>query len=275
MDHLNFFRTILLKLMKVSALLFIVFFVSFQTCNAEVANSQGATNLGATQTPSNQSGYEYKNSNRPDPFKPFIAKQTLDPNELVDDSDSELVSKDEDKNSDYWYYITFPLIDVDISKLKSKNSDTVGWIKVDGTKVNYPIVQAEDNDYYLSHAFNKRSNAGGWVFADYRVDFKDFGRNTIIYGHNMNNKTMFGSIPNMLYSGYLNNSNNYYIKISTPTSNRVWKVFSIYNVDPQTYYLKTNFNIIFKKTICYLVLLWHFYILLHLVLFRAILFDFP
>lgn len=90
MDHLNFFRTILLKLMKVSALLFIVFFVSFQTCNAEVANSQGATNLGATQTPSNQSGYEYKNSNRPDPFKPFIAKQTLDPNELVDDSDSEL-----------------------------------------------------------------------------------------------------------------------------------------------------------------------------------------
>ena len=85
-------------------------------------------------------------------------------------------------------------MEVNFTELLKKNPDTVGWIKVDGTKVNYPIVQAEDNDYYLSHAFNKRSNAGGWVFADYRVDFKDFGRNTIIYGHNMNNKTMFGSI---------------------------------------------------------------------------------
>lgn len=121
--------------------------------------------------------------------------------------------------NDYWDYMNVPFMEVNFTELLKKNPDTVGWIKVDGTKVNYPIVQAEDNDYYLSHAFNKRSNAGGWVFADYRVDFKDFGRNTIIYGHNMNNKTMFGSIPNMLYSGYLNNSNNYYIKISTPTSN--------------------------------------------------------
>ena len=123
-----------------------------------------------------------------------------------------------------------------------KNPDTVGWIKVEGTKVNYPVVQSTDNDYYLSHAFNKTANQGGWIFADYRVNFKDFGKNTIIYGHNMNNKTMFGSIPNMLYNSYLSNSSNYYIKMSTPTSNSVWKVFSIYTVDPQTYYLKTNFK---------------------------------
>ena len=58
----------------------------------------------------------------------------------------------------------------------------------------------------------------------------------------MNNKTMFGSIPNMLYSGYLNNSSNYYIKISTPTSNSTWKVFSIYTIEPEVYYLKTNFR---------------------------------
>ena len=144
--------------------------------------------------------------------------------------------------NDYWDYMNVPFMEVNFTELLKKNPDTVGWIKVDGTKVNYPIVQAEDNDYYLSHAFNKRSNAGGWVFADYRVDFENFGRNTIIYGHNMNNKTMFGSIPNMLYSGYLNNSNNYYIKISTPTSNTVWKVFSVYTIEPEVYYLKTNFR---------------------------------
>lgn len=79
-------------------------------------------------------------------------------------------------------------------------------------------------------------------FADYRVNFKDFGKNTIIYGHNMNNKTMFGSIPNMLYNGYLSNSSNYYIKISTPTSNSVWKVFSCGILSIQRLIiLKTNF----------------------------------
>ena len=144
--------------------------------------------------------------------------------------------------NDYWDYMNVPFLNVNFDDLLAKNPDTVGWIKVDGTKVNYPVVQANDNDYYLSHAFNKSSNKAGWIFADYRVDFKDFGKNTIIYGHNMNNKTMFGSIPQMLYSSYLNNSANSYIKISTPTSNTVWKVFSIYMADPETFYLKTNFR---------------------------------
>lgn len=144
--------------------------------------------------------------------------------------------------NDYWDYLNVPFMNVNFNELLTKNPDTVGWIKVEGTKVNYPIVQAEDNDYYLHHAFNKSSNAGGWIFADYRVNFKEFGKNTIIYGHNMNNKTMFGSIPNMLNSNYLNNSDNYYIKISTPSSNSVWKVFSIYTIEPEVYYLKTNFK---------------------------------
>ena len=58
----------------------------------------------------------------------------------------------------------------------------------------------------------------------------------------MNNKTMFGSVPSMLNSNYLNNSGNNYIKISTPTYNTVWKVFSIYTIEPEVYYLKTNFR---------------------------------
>lgn len=144
--------------------------------------------------------------------------------------------------NDYWDYLTVPFMNVNFNELLTKNSDTVGWIKVEGTKVNYPIVQTTDNDYYLTHSFNKNRNAGGWIFADYRVNFQEFGKNTIIYGHNMNNKTMFGSIPSMLNKNYLNNSNKYYIKISTPVSNSVWKVFSIYTITPEVYYLKTNFK---------------------------------
>ena len=143
--------------------------------------------------------------------------------------------------NDYWDYMSVPFMNVDFNDLLSENPDTVGWIKVDGTKVNYPIVQSTDNDYYLNHAFNRNENIAGWIYADYRDDFTDFGKNTIIYGHNMNNKTMFGSVPSMLNDSYLNNSNNYFIKISTPNSNSNWKVFSIYTIEPEVYYLKTTF----------------------------------
>jgi sortase B len=106
-----------------------------------------------------------------------------------------------------------------------------------------PNNHLDNKQEHYSHLYYQMAfRAQVQELSDYRVDFKDFGRNTIIYGHNMNNKTMFGSIPNMLYSGYLNNSNNYYIKISTPTSNTVWKVFSVYTIEPEVYYLKTNFR---------------------------------
>jgi len=144
--------------------------------------------------------------------------------------------------NDYWDYLNVAFIDVDFDSLLTKNSDTVGWIKVNNTKINYPIVQSSDNDYYLNHAFNNSKNAGGWIFADYRADFVNFGKNTIIYGHNLNNKTMFGSLPNTLSSNWLNNSDNHYIKISTPTANTVWKVFSLYIIEPETYYLRTIFT---------------------------------
>lgn len=166
----------------------------------------------------------------------------------LDNDNTNIENNNEGNNSpiyypnDYWDYLSVPFMNVNFDELLNKNPDTVGWIKVEGTKVNYPVVQSDDNDYYLKHAFNGSSNAGGWIFADYRVDFENFGKNTIIYGHNMNNKTMFGSIPSMLNSSYLNNSDNYYIKISTPTSNSVWKVFSIYTTTPEVYYLKTNFR---------------------------------
>jgi len=144
--------------------------------------------------------------------------------------------------NDYKDYLSVPFMNVDFNDLLKKNKDTVGWIKVEGTKVNYPVVQADNNDYYLNRSFNKKKNASGWVFADYRVSFDNFGKNTIIYGHNMTNKTMFGSIPSMLNNKYLKNSNKHYVKISTPNSNSVWKVFSIYTIKPEVYYLKTNFK---------------------------------
>ena len=67
----------------------------------------------------------------------------------------------------------------------NKNSDTVGWLKVPGTDIDISVVQAKDNDYYLTHDFDKKWNSMGWVFADYRDKFPELSQNTILYGHTL------------------------------------------------------------------------------------------
>lgn len=83
---------------------------------------------------------------------------------------------------------------VDFDELSKINPDIVGWIYIEGTNINYPVVQGADNDYYLKHLFDGTSNSSGCIFLDYRcsADFSD--RHSIIYGHHMNNKTMFSGL---------------------------------------------------------------------------------
>ena len=123
-----------------------------------------------------------------------------------------------------------------------KNSETVAWIQLNGTKVNYPVVQHSDNDYYLEHDFYNRQTNIGWVFGDYRNNFENFNNNTIIYGHNLINGSMFGSIPNLLNKNWFTNPNRQYIKLSTKTTNSIWQIFSVYKIEPTTDYLQAKFN---------------------------------
>jgi len=78
------------------------------------------------------------------------------------------------------------------------NADTVGWITVPNTKVDNPIVQVPDNEYYLDHGFDHKPFRAGTVFMDYRDRFgfseADQSDNILLYGHNMANNTMFGSL---------------------------------------------------------------------------------
>lgn len=155
------------------------------------------------------------------------------------DINTELINEEENNSAKY-KNISF--LSVDFTDLLKQNSETVGWIKVNNTNVNYSVVKHSDNDYYLKHDFNQRSNINGWVFADFRDDFEHFGKNTIIYAHNMTNRTMFGSLVWVLKESWYTNEENHYIKISTPTSNTVWKIFSIYIIKPEVYFLKTYFK---------------------------------
>lgn len=83
---------------------------------------------------------------------------------------------------------------VDFEALLEINPDVIGWIYIEGTNINYPVVQGEDNDYYLYRLVDKTYNVSGSIFMDYRSD-RDFSdQNTIIHGHHMRNDTMFAHI---------------------------------------------------------------------------------
>lgn len=133
-------------------------------------------------------------------------------------------------------------INVNLNYYIQKNSETVAWLQVNGTKVNYPVVQHSDNDFYLEYDFNKRKTKNGWIFGDYRNNFENFNNNTIIYGHNLINGTMFGTIPKLLNKNWFSNKNNHYIKLSTKNTNTIWQIFSAYKIAPTTDYLYTRFN---------------------------------
>ena len=162
--------------------------------------------------------------------------------EKKDNENTENINPPEDKWNDYWDYIKMNLLEIDFNQLLKRNSDTVGWIEVKGTNINYPIVQTTDNNYYLTHAFDKTENEAGWVFMDYRNDPVNFNQNTIIYAHSRLTGSMFGSLKNILDSSWYTNKNNHIIRLSTPTENTMWQVFSVYTIPKESYYITPNFN---------------------------------
>ena len=170
-------------------------------------------------------------------------QENINIEEIQDTENTEIIEPviEVPKENPYWDYINMNMINVDFNGLKRTNPDVVGWLKVNGTNINYPFVQSSDNDYYLTHSFNKSYNGAGWVFLDYRNNGTN-NKNTIIYAHGRSNKTMFGTLKNVLNNGWLNNTNNYVIKISTETENSLWQIFSVYRIPTTSDYLQTNFN---------------------------------
>jgi sortase B len=164
--------------------------------------------------------------------------------EVEESENTEIIEQKEEppKENPYWDYIKMNMINVNFNDLKQKNPDTKGWIQVNGTNINYPFVQTNNNEFYLNHTFNKTYNSAGWVFLDYRNNINELSKNTIIYAHGRLDTTMFGSLKNILSSGWLNNTTNYVVKLSTETENTLWQVFSIYHIPTTNDYIKVNFS---------------------------------
>lgn len=98
--------------------------------------------------------------------------------------------------------IEYAPITVDFSILKEENEDIVAWIYCEGTPINYPIVQSEDNSYYLRRLIDGSWNMAGTLFLDYRCKADFSGSISIVYGHNMKNASMFGILPNYSEQSY-------------------------------------------------------------------------
>lgn len=168
----------------------------------------------------------------------------INPTKEVEDSEqTEVVNPPVSQESDYWYYIKQNLLQANFQELLQKNSDTVGWIQVLGTNINYPVVQTTNNEFYLNHDYQKNYNKAGWVYMDYRNNPENFNQNTIIYAHSRYDTTMFGSLKQVLTKKWLNNKDNYLIRFSTPNENTLWQVFSVYTIAKESYYITPTISL--------------------------------
>ena len=150
---------------------------------------------------------------------------------------SSLLSQEENNN-----LANFQYFNVDFTNLLKENEETKGWIKVNNTNINYPFVQGVDNDFYLTHSFDKSKNSAGWVFADFRNHFDKLDQNTILYAHGRLDNTMFGSLKQVIDESWYKEKENQFVHISLLNQNTIWKVFSVYIILPETYYITPNFE---------------------------------
>lgn len=127
------------------------------------------------------------------------------------------------------------------STLQEINKDTIGWLTVNNTRIDYPVVQAKDNDYYLRRDYYQNKNRHGWIFMDYRNNPDELNENTIIYGHNLANQTMFGTLRYALNSYWYKKSANQIITFNTPKENMKFQIFSIYTIPTTNDYLDITF----------------------------------
>ena len=161
-------------------------------------------------------------------------KENKQNKEIMEDIE-ETINVDENKDGIEKY-------NIDFENLRNTNSDTIAWIKVNGTNIEYPVVKTTNNDYYMTHSFDKSYNSAGWVFMDYKDKFDGTDNNMVIYSHNRRDGSMFGTLKNILTEEWQNNEENFIIPFITENEKQEYQVFSVYKIENEDYYITTNFS---------------------------------
>jgi len=122
-----------------------------------------------------------------------------------------------------------PFVSARVQSLLRENGDTIGWIDVPGTEVQYPVVQSKDNEYYLKRSFQKKRNVSGAIFLDCWNSYLLTDFNSVIYGHNMKDGSMFAFLRQYKKRAYADE--HLIIEITLPKKKLVYQVFSAYTAE--------------------------------------------
>ncbi|WP_164219970.1 class B sortase [Virgibacillus sp. YIM 98842] len=123
--------------------------------------------------------------------------------------------------------------------LLKENEDLVGWITMEGTQIDYPILQAEDNIEYLTRNFYKDENRAGSIFMDYRNDIESTGQNTILYGHRMKDGSMFEQLSKYQDEDFFKNHQTF--QFDTLYESYEAEIFAVYATTTDFNYIQTDF----------------------------------
>ncbi len=121
----------------------------------------------------------------------------------------------------------YPDLQIDFANLKKTNPDFRGWLYFPALDISYPVVQGEDNNYYLKHSFEGESVNAGCIFMDCEASADWSDRNTFVFGHNMRDESMFGSFKNLL-KGTVSCGENPYFYIYTEDKVYIYEIFAYY-----------------------------------------------
>jgi len=124
--------------------------------------------------------------------------------------------------------------------LRGINEDIVGWISIDGTSIDYPVVQTDDNSYYLSHSVYKEESSAGTIFMDSRNGSSLLDKNTVLYGHHMKNGMMFHDLASYKEEAFYRSHP--YVEYSGENGIGKWEVFSAYVTSSADNYIETEFG---------------------------------
>lgn len=162
----------------------------------------------------------------------YWVKSNNDLKELETGVFAEVVQKIEEENGEV-------VKTIDFDKLTQINSDVIGWISIENTGINYPILQANDNEYYLKKDLYKKNNSCGSIYLDCNTN-KDFSeQNTVVYGHHLTRGGMFTELDK-IYNGELGNE--VYIQIYTLENSYKYQVIASYIAKPSLEIVKKNFK---------------------------------
>ena len=160
----------------------------------------------------------------------------------LDSSITIIEKKDEDEIDNDAEIIDNKEYIIDFDKLKETNKDTVGYLEVKNTNISYVVVRGKDNSYYLTHNFNKKYNVAGWIYTDYKNKVDGTDRNLVIFGHNTRDNSMFGTLKYTQKKDWQEDKDNWIITFVTEKGKDLYQVFSTYTIDPEEYYINTEFK---------------------------------